>query len=337
MATLAEVAAVAGVSTSAVSRYLNGKIELPKVTSMRIDAAVIELDYRPNLLGRRLSTGRTDVIGIATPAINEIFFGIVAAAALKEANRHGYSINVTATGDRDARDVAALSALRSHFVDGMLVSVADAQEAKELVRGLRGTEPIILLDEDIPGCSLPRILLENEEGAYCATSHLISAGHRRIAHVGGPRGLSSHEERRRGFLRAMADAGLAVDEDDISACGNDAWSGMDAAERLLAHPEPPTAIFAGTDNLGLGVMWYCRGRGIGVPTDLSVVGFGDLPFAGRLQPALTTMRLPLVEMGQIAVTTLLARLKGEPVAQSVRLPCTFIRGGSVAPPGDWEI
>lgn len=337
MATLAEVAAVAGVSTSAVSRYLNGKIELPKVTAMRIDAAVIELDYRPNLLGRRLSTGRTDVIGIATPAINEIFFGIIAAAALKEANRHGYSLNVTATGDRDARDVAALSALRSHFVDGILVAVADANEAAHLVRGLSGKEPIILLDEDIPGCSLPRILLENEEGAYCATSHLIAAGHRRIVHVGGPRGLSSHEERRRGFLRAMAEAGLTVDEDDVGACNNDAWAGMAAAERLMTRANPPTAVFAGTDNIGLGVVWYCRGRGIGVPADLSVVGFGDLPFAGRLQPAMTTMRLPLAEMGQIAVTTLLARLRGESVPISVRLPCTFIRGGSVAPPGDWEV
>lgn len=337
MVTLAEVAAQAGVSPSAVSRYLNGRVELPPTTALRIDAAVARLNYRPNALARRLSTGKTDVIGLVTPDICSHFFGAMAAAVEREARGTGLSINVTATGGVFSNEVEALRTIRDRFVDGVIISVLSSDKSGRLARSISETGPVVLVDENVPGAKAPRILYENELGSYLGTRYLVEAGHRRIAFVGGPAGLSSSEERLAGYCRAMSEAGIGVDEDAVGFCDYDIDAGMAKGLELLKRAVQPTAVFAGSDYIALGVIKAARVAGVVVPTDLSVIGFGDLLFAPYVVPPLSSVRVPVAEAGQLAVRTLRAMLDREPVEPLVRLPVELVLRGSVASANDWAI
>lgn len=337
MATLADVAAQAGVSPSAVSRYLNGRVDLPLATALRIDAAVARLNYRPNALARRLSTGRTDVIGLVTPNIGNHFFGAMAAAVESEARRSGYSLTLTATGGDFQNELEALRAIRDRFVDGVIISILSPDRSGRLARSVSETGCVVLVDEDVPGVKAPRILYQNELGGYLATSYLLGAGHRRIAFVGGAPGLSTTEERLAGYRRAMAEAGAPIDDGMVRCGGYDIDDGMDHGLALLRKYRPPTAVFAGSDYLAFGVIKAARLAGSVVPTDLSVMGFGDYPFAQYVVPALTSVRIPVADAGQTAVRSLLAALRKEPVPTIERLPVELVSRASVAAPGDWEI
>lgn len=337
MATLADVAAQAGVSPSAVSRYLNGRVDLPLATALRIDAAVERLNYRPNALARRLSTGRTDVIGLVTPDIGGHFFGAMAAAVESEARRNGYSINLTATGGDFRNEVEALRAVRDRHVDGVIISIQSPDQGGRLARSVSDTGSVVLVDEDVPGVKAPRILYQNEIGGFLATHYLLGAGHRRIAFIGGAPGLSTTEERLAGYRRAMAEAGVPIDDALVRCGGHGIDDGVEHGLALLRQHRPPTAIFAASDFLAFGALKAARLTGSVVPTDLSVVGFGDYPFAAYLAPALTTVRIPVADVGQMAVRNLLAVLRKEPVPPIVRLPVELISRASVASARDWMI
>ncbi len=337
MATLAEVAAQAGVSPSAVSRYLNGRVELPPATALRIDAAVARLNYRPNALARRLSTGKTDVIGLVTPDIGSHFFGAMAAAVEQEARSTGLSINVTATGGIYKNEVEALRAIRDRFVDGVIISVLSPDKSGRLARSISETGPVVLVDENVPGAKVPRILYENEHGGYLATRYLLEAGHRRIAFAGGPEGLSTTDERLDGYRRAMAEAGATIDDHLVTFCAYDIDAGMERGLELLQHPAPPTAVFAASDYIAFGIIKAARVVGMVVPTDLSVMGFGDFPFAPYVVPALSSVRVPVAEAGQLAVRTLRSMLRKEPVVPLTRLPVELVLRASVASAEDWMI
>ncbi len=194
MATIRNVAQTAGVSTTTVSRYLNKRIELPAATIARIDAAIAKHDYRPNLLARRLSTGRTEAIGLVIPEIREPFFAELASAVEDEADRHGYTILISSTRSARSREVASLNRLRDHHVDGLIL-LTNTPDDGTLAKLISKRRNIVLLDEDIPSANVPKVFVENEPGAHLATRHLIEAGHRRIAYIGGPQGLLSSEER----------------------------------------------------------------------------------------------------------------------------------------------
>jgi len=209
MATIHDVALDANVSPTTVSRYINNRIELPAATAARIDAAIAKLDYRPNLLARRLSTGRTEAIGLVTPEIREPFFAELASAVEDEADRHGYTIFMSSTRSDRQREIASLNRLHDRHVDG-LIMMTNTPDDGTLAALIGKRRNVVLIDEDIPGVQVPRVFVENEIGAYKATRYLIDAGHEKIGYISGPRGLYTVEQRRAGYLRAMNEAGLKV-------------------------------------------------------------------------------------------------------------------------------
>src|SRR3569623_479447 len=187
---LQEVAQTAGVSKTTVSRYLNKSIALPAATIARIDAAIARHDYRPNGLARRLSTGRTEASGPVVPEIREPFFAELASAVEDEADRHGYTIFISSTrSDRD-RELASLDRLRDHHVDGLIMLTNTADDGT-LARAMARRRNLVLLDEDIPGVTVPKVFDENEAGGCRATRYLLDAGHRSIGYLGGPTSLIS--------------------------------------------------------------------------------------------------------------------------------------------------
>ena len=328
MTTIHDVAALADVSPTTVSRYLNNRIDLPKETSKRIDQAILALDYRPNLIAKRLSLGRTETIGLVTPEFGNPFFAGLAAAVEDEAEKHGYSVMMSSTQGQRNRELKALQRLKDRHVDGliMMTSQPDDGVLKDMVNRHSN---VVIIDEDIPGIHAPRLFVENEVGARLATEYLIRMGHRLIAHIGGPTGLLSGHERAQGFLRSMRDAGLEPDPALIISGDYTPEFGAEAMEQILAGPSRPTAIFAGSDALILGIIRVLRSHSIAVPDDLSLVGFDDSPFSEFMAPPLTTIRQPIEEIGRAgfqALYGLFTQQAHEPVR---RFPVTLIERQSV--------
>jgi LacI family transcriptional regulator len=336
MATIHDVAESAGVSTTTVSRYLNNRIELPAPTAARIDAAIARLEYRPNLLAKRLSTGKSEAIGLVTPEIGNPFFAELASAVEDEAERNGYAVFMSSTrGDR-AREVAALQRLQDRHVDG-LIMISSHPDDGTLAALIGGQENVVLLDEDIPNVDVPRIFVENEQGAYLATRHLIQAGHRVIGHIGGQQGLLSVRERLAGFERAMREAALSVRKEHVLFGEYSRVFGRKAIEAILESPGVPTAIIACSDYLAFGVLQGLKQKGLNVPDDMSVVGFDDMPFAELMHPALTTVRQPIAALGRLGFQTLLALLNNGKPQTLTRLPVELVERQSVAPPRTKEL
>ena len=333
-ATIRDVAKAAKVSAATVSRHLNKAIVLPRETARRIEKACARLAYRPNALAKRLSLGAAEVIGLLAPEIANPFFATLAAAAEAEARRHGYSLLIMSSGGDLDIERQHIDRLGSRAIDGLIVLTSSIDDGR-LRERIDGRANVVVLDEDVPGAEVSRIFVDNEQGAYEATRHLIAEGHQAIAHVGGPSYLSSTRERHAGFLRALAEAALSPREGWVRFGGYGAEAGEVAALDLLASPLPPTALFAGSDSIAIGALRALRQLGLEAPTALSIVGFDDVPFADVLHPPLTTMRQPIAEMGRLGVQTLLGRMRGEiATAGETRLPVQLVRRGSVARHGE---
>jgi LacI family transcriptional regulator len=330
MATIRDVAREAGVSPATVSRYLNGNIELPAETAGRIDAVSKRLDYRPNLLAKRLSLGSSETIGLVTPEIANPFFAALAAAAEAEARRAGFSILLSSTGGDLEMEAASIDRLAARHVDGLLVLTnrVDDGRLRDLIDG---RTDVVVLDEDVPGARVTRIFVENEAGSRDATRHLIAAGHRRIAHIGGPEQLLSTEERFAGFARAMAEAGLEVEDGLVRFGPYERAHGRDATRAILANGRP-TAVFTGSDYIAIGVLEELAAHGLSVPGDLSLASFDDMPFADLLSPPITTVRQPIEALGRLGIRTLLAQIRGEETPPIQRLPTELVIRRSVGPP-----
>ena len=331
MATIHDVALDANVSPTTVSRYINNRIELPPATAARIDAAIAKLDYRPNLLARRLSTGRTEAIGLVIPEIREPFFAELASAVEDEADRHGYTIFMSSTRSDRQREIASLNRLHDRHVDGliMMTNTPDDGTLAALVGRRRN---VVLIDEDMPGVQVPRVFVENELGAYMATRHLIAAGHERIAYIGGPTGLYSVEQRRAGFLRAMQEAGLEVHPEHLTG-GSFApeFSRQATLDFLTTHPAP-TAIFGSSDYIVIGIIRGLKQAGVAVPSQMSVVGFDDMPLTELFNPPLTAIRQPVEALGRHGFQALFSLLNGDQPDMLTMLPVELIERESVAVP-----
>ena len=331
MATLEDVAATAGVSKTTVSRYLNKSIELPAATIARIDAAIARHDYRPNLLARRFSTGRTEAIGLVVPEIREPFFAELASAVEDEADRHGYTIFISSTRSDRERELASLDRLRDRHVDGLIMLTNTADDGT-LAKAMAKRRNLVLLDEDIPGVTVPKIFVQNEEGAYDATRYLIDAGHRRIGFLGGPLGLLSSTERHAGFVCAMGADGIEVDPAHIRRGSFSPEFARAAVLEMIAGKAPPTAIFASSDYLAIGALKALREAAIEVPRQMSFISFDDTPLGAMLTPALTSVRQPIEALGRHGFQALYAVMNRRPAAKLTRLPVELIERQSVARP-----
>ena len=261
-ATIRDVAKAARVSPATVSRHLNKSIVLPAETAARIERACKRLAYRPNQLAKRLSLGSSELIGIVTPEISNPFFAALAAAAEDEARRLGYSLLIMSTGGDPQMEFAHIDRLDSRDIDGVIILTnrPDDGRLREIVDGRRD---VVLIDEDVPGAEVARIFVENEQGAYMATRHLLDAGHERIAHIGGPRDLFSARERFAGFARALAEAGVAMEESLVRFGAYERAAGYSAVKEIMAGGAP-TALFAGSDYLAIGALAALREMGLDV-------------------------------------------------------------------------
>jgi len=327
--TIRDVAKAAKLSPTAVSRYLNGDIVLPKASASRIDRAVRELSYQPNRLARNLSLGQSKMIGLIIPDISNPFFATLACAVEEIAFKAGYGVLLCNTQNDRAREFSYLKLLSNRQLDGILFLTNQA-ENPELAEILQRNRNVVLIDEDVPGVSAPRIFSENRAGGYLATRHLLENGHERIAFIGGPKNLLSTPESFTGFENALQERGLKPITQLVRFGPYTSDFGRDTAIRFFETKKRPTAIFASSDYVALGVLNAAHRAELEIPESLSLIGFDDMPLAELLQPPLTTVRQSAQNLGAEGTRVLLNVIAGEPFERvETRLPVQLIQRGSV--------
>lgn len=329
-ATLRDVAAAAGVSTAAVSRHLNGSIKLPADTTRRIDSAVRALNYQPNLHARRLVRGRTDMIALVVPDIGNLFFAYLAAAVEEAAAAKGIGVTLHATANLIERELGYIELLSRHHVDALLFITNHTDDGR-LAAAVGGAQGLVLLDEDIEGTVADKVFSDNRAGGRLAAGHLLEHGHRRLAYVGGPPGLMGVRERGAGFWDIVGEAGAGGTTSQWLGSYT-AEHGRAACAALFDGNAPPTAIFAGSDQITLGVLQAARERGLRIGADVSLITFDDASPLEFFDPAITAVRQPIAAMGRRGVEMALEAADPSTSRRVERLPVQLIRRASVGPP-----
>ncbi len=333
-----DVAAEAGVHPSTVSRVLNGRTEstmLP-ATRQRVVAAADRLGYRPSAIARGLRLQQTLTLGMLVPDISNPFFSPIIKGAEEAALERGYNLILCNTEDDPAREATYLRLLPQRQVDGLLI--ASSQMADDTIAELRDAEelPFVLLNRATKFAGDLAVVVDNRAAAVAAVAHLAGLGHRRVAHIAGPQTTTTGLERLDGYREGVRLRGLANDPGlVVEAAAFTVEAGSRALATMLAGRARPTAVFAANDLIAIGVLQSLRDLGIVVPRGISVVGFNDIPLAGFLEPALTTVRVPQFEMGSAGAHLLIDRLQGRPIGNvRVTLPTELvIRSSTDAPPG----
>jgi LacI family transcriptional regulator len=330
--TIADVARSAGVSRATVSRYLNKTLDLPADTASRIDQAVQKLKYRPNRIARGLKRGKTDSLGLVVPDIANPFYGALASHVEAEAEAAGLSLTLYSSRNRLEREILLLDQQASRLVDG-LIFLTNHSGNGLLSRRINSQDRIVLLDEDVPSTVAPKVFVDNERGGYEATRHLIEMGHREIAHVTGPKELFSVRARYAGYKRALREAGIELNRSLILFGTYTPEFGRAAVARLFAQTSIPSAVFASSDYIIVGILEALRNLNLTVPGEISVIGFDDLIFTQLLHPPVTTVRQPIAELAQAGVRILLDCIRGtNHRGEVVCLPVRLIKRASVARP-----
>lgn len=305
-ATIRDVARRAEVSVASVSRALNGLDNVRRETRERVIAAANELGYVPHAGARSLSLARANAIGVVLPDLHGEFFSEILRGMDREATRLGYLLllsNFHADTDKAA---TALRAMRGR-VDGLLVMaphVAPDALDQALPRGL----PAFLINCPGDAIARPSLRIDNAAGAEAVVRHLVAQGHSRIVHIAGPEGNLDAEERRLGYLAAMARHAPGV-EPWILPGDFDEQAGAAAAAALLAASAPYDGVFAANDMMAIGCLQALKANGIAVPERIAVAGFDDVPLARFL--GLTTVSVRIAELGARAVEGLVDMLAGK--------------------------
>lgn len=330
---LKDVAVTAGVSVTTISRMLNGSLELPTETRLRIESAIKALSYQPNPHARRLSRGKSDTIGLVVPDIANPFFATLVAAVEAEADKRGLALSLYATLNRTGREIAYLRMLARNHVDG-LVFITNHPDNGELAALINETGRVVVVDEDVPDARVPKLFCDNEQGGYLAGQHLAAFGHCRALYVGGPAEMISTRRRFSGFEKAMMEATAGRAELSRYEGEYTVEAGRVAARRFLDEGAPATAIFASSDEIAIGLIEVLRAQNVSVPGDVSIIGFDDVGPLHLFAPPLTAIRQPVRAIGQRALALLLEmnqqKSQADPIEELV--PVEIVVRSSVAPP-----
>jgi LacI family transcriptional regulator len=317
---LAAVASLAGVDTSTASRVLSGpsNYRVNESTRARILAAAAQLDYRPNLLARGLRTARTRTLAIVVPRINTAVYAEIVAGAASAVRARDYTLLIVQHDDGEGDEIYRKVA-QTNQVDGLIV--APHKAGPSFVAALVSTAiPIVIVHRKIRGLS-HCVTLDSYAATKLAINHLIDLGHRRIAYVARRAGFYNDSRRLAGFKAALFEAGIEIDPSFIVHADHTHEGARFAVDALLkAGSSTPTAIFNVSLMAASGSLSALTGHGLRVPDDVSVIALYDDPYASVLQPAITTVRMPLQEMGAKAADVLLDLLAGRPAASALSLP-----------------
>jgi LacI family transcriptional regulator len=336
--TLEDVARVAGVHYSTVSRALDPAKawRVGASTRVHVETVALEMGYRRHMGASGLKRGRTSTVGVVVADLGNPFISPVLRGLANRLEQADLMLLITETQDDPARLARVLNHVVERRVDAVVVSAARLGNSPILMDLVRRKIPLILVDRNVPQTGLPSCTHDNRQGGALAADHLIGLGHRRVAQLRGPADVSSFADRGRGFAETAEAAGAVNVEVSVAAPTPSEEEGRRLMRMLLSQePELPTAIFAHNDLMALGALDALAEAGLRCPQDISVIGYDDLPHVGRLRPPLTTIRLQGEELGRLAgEMTVSAITSPERPPTSLTLPPSLIVRESTAPSRD---
>ncbi|KPL92556.1 DNA-binding transcriptional regulator CytR [Vibrio splendidus] len=332
MATMKDVAQLAGVSTATVSRALMNPEKVSVSTRKRVETAVLEAGYSPNTLARNLRRNESKTIITIVPDICDPYFAEIIRGIEDAAVENDYLVLLGDSGQQKKRESSFVNLVFTKQADGMLLLGTDhpfdvsKPEQKNL-------PPMVMACEFAPELELPTVHIDNLTSAFEAVNYLAQLGHKRIAQISGPTTATLCKFRQQGYQQALRRAGVSMNP-AYSTVGDFTFeAGAQAIRQLLALPEQPTAIFCHNDAMAIGAIQEAKKLGLRVPQDLSIVGFDDIQFAQYCDPPLTTISQPRYEIGRQAMLMMLDLLKGNDVQAGSRLlEAKLVVRGSTAPP-----
>ena len=317
---LTDVATAAGVHPGTASRALNPatRDQVSHETWRRVELAAQRLGYVPNTLARGLRTARSYVVGMVVPDITNPLFPPMVRGAEQVLSEAGYTLVLTDTDNDAGTERRQVEQLRARGTDGFIIATARWEDPLVDEVAAAGT-PAVLVNRNTASRALPYVGGDERTGIRLAVDHLAELGHRRMVYVAGPQDTSTGRERAGAFRQAVRAHGLPSGQRLVTVAAAYAEvAGAEATRRLVAGTRDFTAILAGNDLIALGVLSVLAEHGIACPEQVSVVGFNDLPMVDKLTPPLTTVRLPLHEIGGVAARILLGEMNGSSHNGSVK-------------------
>ncbi|MBN1267050.1 MAG: LacI family DNA-binding transcriptional regulator [Anaerolineales bacterium] len=339
--TMSDVAQRAGVSKSTVSHVLNQTRFVAPDTKQRVAQAIIELDFRPSRIARSLAVHHSNTVGLLISDIANPFYPEVIKGVEEVALANAYNVFLANVGYDLERIVSSIHSMIDHRVDGAICM--STRFSPELVEELaRSQLPAVFLDWHDPSRPsstgfFSSLQFDFARGVTEAVQHLINLGHRRFAHISGPPDVWTARCRQETFLTALGQFGIPQ-QDVLVIEGNlQIEGGRAALTRILQASPRPTAIFAANDLMALGFLWEARSQGLRIPEDFSLLGLDNIPLASQITPGLSTIALPIHQIGRQAMETLLAMINNQPPtttdpSEPALIPTELILRESTAPP-----
>ena len=307
--TIKDIARLANVSTTTVSHVLNSTRQVSEDLSNRVQVAIRDLEYKPNAMARALRVHSSKTLGLIVPDNSNPFFSEIALGAEDCAFRHGYSLFLCNSRHDSARELTYMATLSTYSVDGLILSAVSG-DLDQLSEFVKSGIPLVVVDRKLAASDIEFIHSDHIGGAREATQHLVEFGHRRIGIITGPIDVHSALDRIQGFEEILNEHGIPNDP-DLSVRGDfQVESGRRAAREMMELPDPPTAIFACNDMMAIGALQTLRTLGLGVPENVSLVGFDNIFLASLLDPPLTTVAQSAYTIGEMAVARLVERMNG---------------------------
>ncbi|MCX6332746.1 MAG: LacI family DNA-binding transcriptional regulator [Bacteroidia bacterium] len=308
--TIYDVAKALKLSPSTVSRGLKNHPHIRKETRKKIQAAASEMGYRQNKFASNLRQKHTNTIGVVVPRLNSYFMATAIAGIEKVTSENGYGLIISQSQESWRKEISCISTLFNSRVDGLLVSLAyDTKNMNHFNILFNRDIPVVFFDRvaDCHGCM--SIIIDNYKAGYEATSHLVEQGCRRIAYLGGNMLRNVYSERFRGYRQALVDDNIEFDQSLIFVTDMSGQAGMETAQKILKMKSRPDGIFTANDTTAVSAIVELEKSGIKIPEEIAVAGFNNEPISQVVHPNLTTVDYPAREIGEIAATSLINKLK----------------------------
>ncbi|WP_439132989.1 LacI family DNA-binding transcriptional regulator [Polaribacter sp.] len=332
--TIYDIADKLGLTAATVSRALNNNPKISEKTRKLIKETALELNYEQNTLAKALKSGKSYNVGVIVPRIDSNFFASVIRGIEDELYPKGYHVIICQTHDQENQEIGNINSLLSTQVDGILMSITNRKATNKIFESIsKKNVPLIFFDRKKEISNVSSITIDDFNGAYNATQHLIEQGCKRIAHFSNDKRLEIFKNRFLGYKQAIIDNGLEYDESLVIETFSKVLSGRESAKKLLSLPNPPDAIFSSSDFSALGAIQEIKAHGLKIPEDISVIGFSNEPFTRFMELSITSVDQSPVEMGRKAALLFLdeveAKVNKKKPQQIVLQPELIIRKSSL--------
>jgi LacI family transcriptional regulator len=321
--TIYDVAKALNLSPSTISRALKDHPHIRKETKKKIRTMASQMGYQRNKFASNLRQKHTNTIGVVVPKLNSYFMATAIAGIEKVTSENGYGLIISQSQESWQKEISCVSTLFNSRVDGLLVSLAyDTKNMDHFNILFKKDIPVVFFDRvaDCHGCM--SIVIDNFKAGYESTSHLISQGCRRIVHLGGNMLRNVYSERFRGYKQALADNKIEFNQNLIIVSDMSSQAGIDTATRILKMKPRPDGIFTANDTTAVAIMVELEKAGIKIPEEIAIAGFNNEPVSQVVQPNLTTVDYPAREIGEMAASSLIGKIKN---SQSANLSTIVLK------------